>query len=221
MTGRPFLAIVRRALAGDVAFVVKTVEGRLGPVTLASTDQHLLRKCPCPIWLRRPGDLPTPRRIVAAIDAGDPEEAPLNDRILATATHLAALDGAPLHAVHAWQAHGETLVRRWSSEPGRRAAAEHYIRAVRARHAGALHAAIGAENTEISPELVEGPPSEAVPRAIERLGADLLVMGTVGRTGVPGLIIGNTAEDILNATSCPIVTVKPPGYVSPIQQAAD
>jgi nucleotide-binding universal stress UspA family protein len=48
------------------------------------------------------------------------------------------------------------------------------------------------------------------------MGVDLLVIGTLVRTGIPGLIIGNTAEDVLNAVDCSVLTVKPPGYVSPL-----
>lgn len=225
--GKPFLEIVRLALAHDLDFVVKTVER--GMALLASTDQHLLRKCPCPVWLRRPGDPPLPRRIVAAIDAGETAQAGLNGRILATAARLAVLGGAPVpvHAVHAWEAPGEAMVRRWAAGPDGLTAAEGYTRAVRERHESALRAAIadaveaagGAMGGIAPPEavLVNGPAREAVPAAVERLDADLLVMGTIARTGVPGLIIGNTAEDILNAVACPIVTVKPPGYETPVR----
>jgi len=41
-------------------------------------------------------------------------------------------------------------------------------------------------------------------------------MGTVGRTGIPGLIMGNTAESILNNIGCSVLAVKPPGFVSPV-----
>ncbi|MDZ7712715.1 MAG: universal stress protein [Rhodovibrio sp.] len=65
--------------------------------------------------------------------------------------------------------------------------------------------------------VVRGNPRSAIPRMVGELGADLLVLGTVARTGVPGLIIGNTAEDVLNSVDIGIVAVKPPGYVSPVQ----
>ncbi len=41
-------------------------------------------------------------------------------------------------------------------------------------------------------------------------------MGTVCRTGIPGLIIGNTAERVLDSVKCSVLTVKPAGFVSPI-----
>ena len=41
-------------------------------------------------------------------------------------------------------------------------------------------------------------------------------MGTVSRTGIAGLIIGNTAETILRSVRCSVLAVKPEGFVSPV-----
>ena len=45
---------------------------------------------------------------------------------------------------------------------------------------------------------------------------ELLVIGTVGRSGIPGLLIGNTAEQVLAEVTCSILAFKPAGFVSPI-----
>ena len=45
---------------------------------------------------------------------------------------------------------------------------------------------------------------------------ELIVMGTVARTGIPGLLIGNTAETILQRVDCSVLAVKPDGFVSPV-----
>ena len=45
---------------------------------------------------------------------------------------------------------------------------------------------------------------------------DLIVMGTIARTGIPGLFIGNTAESILQRVDCSVLAVKPDGFVSPV-----
>ena len=42
-------------------------------------------------------------------------------------------------------------------------------------------------------------------------------MGTVGRTGIQGVLIGNTAETILSNVHCPVLTTKPEGFVSPVR----
>jgi len=64
------------------------------------------------------------------------------------------------------------------------------------------------------------PRSMDVPEAIIKLAKnnaiELLVMGTVCRTGLAGLIIGNTAEKVLSEVNCSVLTVKPEGFVTPV-----
>ncbi|MEW8584193.1 MAG: universal stress protein, partial [Candidatus Thiodiazotropha sp.] len=64
---------------------------------------------------------------------------------------------------------------------------------------------------------VKGEPSTVIHQISDRLNADLIVMGTVGRSGIPGLFIGNTAEEVLQNTRASILAVKPPSFVSPVQ----
>ena len=45
---------------------------------------------------------------------------------------------------------------------------------------------------------------------------DLLVLGTVARTGIAGYVIGNTAEAVLSQVTCSVLAVKPEGFVSPV-----
>ena len=52
---------------------------------------------------------------------------------------------------------------------------------------------------------------------LEKLDIDLLVMGTVCRTGIPGFIIGNTAESMIHTVNCSVLALKPQGFVSPVE----
>jgi nucleotide-binding universal stress UspA family protein len=52
---------------------------------------------------------------------------------------------------------------------------------------------------------------------VQREHVDLLVLGTVCRTGVPGFLIGNTAERILNQGNCSVLTGKPDGFLTPVK----
>ncbi|MBT8362313.1 MAG: universal stress protein, partial [Deltaproteobacteria bacterium] len=45
---------------------------------------------------------------------------------------------------------------------------------------------------------------------------DVVVMGSIGRSGIPGFLIGNRAEKILSNINCTVLTVKPDGFISPI-----
>lgn len=72
----------------------------------------------------------------------------------------------------------------------------------------------------ISPKIhfIQGHPRIDVPKFAEKNHADLVVMGTVARTDLPGLFMGNTAESILNQLDCSVLAVKPQGFVTPVIQ---
>ena len=46
-------------------------------------------------------------------------------------------------------------------------------------------------------------------------------MGTVARTGIAGFFVGSAAEGILNQIDCSVLTVRPPGFVSPVALEGD
>ncbi|UUI62888.1 universal stress protein [Aeromonas salmonicida] len=54
------------------------------------------------------------------------------------------------------------------------------------------------------------------PKMAAKLNIDLVVMGTVARTGIAGVIIGNTAESVLSQLNCSVFAIKPKGFVSPL-----
>ena len=56
--------------------------------------------------------------------------------------------------------------------------------------------------------VLEGSPHEQVPRAARRARADLLVIGTHGRTGVSKLLRGSVAERLVRFSPCPVLTVR-------------
>jgi nucleotide-binding universal stress UspA family protein len=51
-------------------------------------------------------------------------------------------------------------------------------------------------------------PSEAILRSAEKIGADLIVMGTRGLTGLKHVVLGSVAERTLRLAPCPVLTVK-------------
>lgn len=54
-----------------------------------------------------------------------------------------------------------------------------------------------------------GKPTTEILRLAERIGADMVVMGTHGRSGLAGMFIGSVAEKIVRHANCPVVCVKP------------
>jgi universal stress protein E len=57
--------------------------------------------------------------------------------------------------------------------------------------------------------VLEGRADIAIPNIANKIDAQLLILGTVGRTGLSGAFIGNTAEHILANMNCDILTLKP------------
>ncbi len=63
---------------------------------------------------------------------------------------------------------------------------------------------------------MKGAPGDKIPELAQQLNVDLVVMGTVSRTGIEGFFIGNTAEKILHNVDCSVLTVKPETFKCPI-----
>jgi nucleotide-binding universal stress UspA family protein len=60
-----------------------------------------------------------------------------------------------------------------------------------------------------------GIPSERIEAVAGELGADLIVMGTHGRTGLEHVLIGSTAERVVRTASCPVLSIKAGGDKPP------
>lgn len=227
--GIQFLEVIRAVLRGGHDLVIKPAEDPEWLERLfGSEDMHLLRKCPCPVWLMKPGEKSNYQCIVAAVDfdPADPDtvDRGINREIVELAVSLALSDFASLHLVHAWDAPAVNLLRMWSDDP--EAAVAGYLETERTRHrigieslSRKLRQEIGDETCDyLSPRfhLINGAARKVIPQVAAEVQADLMIMGTVARTGIPGLIIGNTAESILDQLRCSVLAVKPPGFVSPV-----
>jgi len=218
LEGPPETAIIKEILKNhhDLLMVSSTNDGDRG-----TTRMRLLRKCPCPVWVAGPKRLTKRMRILAAVDAlpGDEARAELNGKILATASLVARACGGELHVVNAWRALGESLRRpsRFARYRGEIAA---HVRETRTHHSKELDAALKQANVSL-PErqvhLVKGEAGEVIPKFCNAHKVDLLVLGTVARTGLSASLIGNTAETLARSIECSMLAVKPDGFVSPIR----
>lgn len=234
LLGSPFLEIIHEVLRYHCDLVITTPEPQDWlDRFFSSDDMHLLRKCPCPVWFIKPDGAKTYRRIVAAVDVADdypPDELKtrhaLNREILDMASALALSEFAELHIVHAWEATGESAMRGvFLHTPEEKIAA--YVEQVRQQHAANLDTFVNEMSNALGPQamdylkpqihLVKGNARKEIPLLVKSIDADLVVMGTVARTGIPGFIMGNTAETILSQIECSVLAIKPPGFVTPVK----
>ena len=57
-------------------------------------------------------------------------------------------------------------------------------------------------------DVAAGPPAETIVHFAHEHGADLIVMGTHGRTGLSHVLLGSVAEKVVRLAPCPVLTVK-------------
>jgi nucleotide-binding universal stress UspA family protein len=230
LIGKPFIEVIREVLLNERDIVVKPHENATGLRLAGGTDSRLLRKCPCPVWIINSADVQGYQQILVALDfePDNPENEPLNRQLVDMAASVALSEFAELHLVHAWRLEHEGVLR--SPRSGlSRTDVDQMVQQEEDRRrrwlTGLVEDWAAPQGEEVAnylrPQfhLIRGHAQDVVPRCARDLGAELVVMGTVGRTGISGLVIGNTAEKILNNIECSVLAVKPAGFVSPVTAA--
>lgn len=64
--------------------------------------------------------------------------------------------------------------------------------------------------TPVEVHVKEGDPASTILELADEVHADLIVMGTTGRTGLARILLGSVAEEVLRHARCPVLTVKGP-----------
>jgi nucleotide-binding universal stress UspA family protein len=216
LTGIPFLEIIREVISKDHDLVIITPEGKseFKDMLFGTTTMNLMRKCPCPVWAIKPSEEVRFSRILAAVDP-DPshkESHNLNGKILEMASSLAEMQGSKLIVVHTWDFHirsgmlPQKAVDEMASE----------VKNMHKSWFDDLLKKFVPDLPESQRYMIMGEAGVEIPRFSREKQIDLIIMGTVSRTGIPGLIIGNTAEKVLYRVNCSVLAVKPAGFISSV-----
>jgi universal stress protein E len=212
---RPFEAVIDEVLKHDHDIVIKGTHehDKLKSVIFTPTDWHILRKCPCAVLLVKDHLWPEQGNIVAAINVGSDEDEhiSLNDKITVQANDLAKTINANVHLVNSYPG---TPVNISIEIPEFNAA--DYNNSMLKHHQDAMEAhsekyGIQKDNTHV----LEGLPEDVIQALADKLDAELVILGTIGRTGISAALIGNTAEHVIDRLNCDVLALKPDGYVSP------
>jgi nucleotide-binding universal stress UspA family protein len=200
IAGRPSKVILDRAREIPADLIVLGALRRRPAIDFGSTARAVLAKSPCPVWVQ-PGAVTKIGRILVPVDMSD--ESML---ALATARELAIRFQASVSALHAFDA-GRIVAVPWDGFP---TVAE--FQQVRAASFEAFEKAMadfdwGGVEHDVS--FVDGLPAHAI---LERSrDADLIVMGTHGRTGLASVLLGSVAYHVLKHTTRPVLVVRKPG----------
>jgi nucleotide-binding universal stress UspA family protein len=159
--------------------------------------------------------------VLAAVDVnpGIGANRELNKLILDLVTSLAEREGSEMHIVHAWSVPGEKSIRSGRIQM-HQSDRERYLAEIKKAHRewlSNLLAEFGLDRRSAKIHLLKGDPGNVIPRVAGKTNAELVVMGTVARTGVPGFLIGNTAEKTLSKLKCSVLVVKPASFETPVR----
>ena len=224
LQGVPFLEIIKTVLRDGHDLVMKGVGGATEARRLffASTDLHLLRKCPCPVWMMKSSAHRQYARVLAAVDPDphDPVRDALNKLVMELTISVSNQDQSELHVCNAWSLYGEDMLRHSAFAKSPTEKVDKLLRRERKNAEDMLNRLVlhyPDVDRKRQVHLVKGAARRVIPVFAHRKRVELLVMGTVGRTGIRGLFMGNTAEAILNQVECSVLAVKPPGFETPVQ----
>lgn len=196
--------LIERCQNQPVDAVLKT-GNRSETFLYTPTDWHLIRECPAPVMLVADAKWHQASPVLAAVDlsSANPVKQALNHRLIERGFYLAKALGTELHLVHAL--HTPTLLAELDMiHPATLHQAQQKVLLPKVEHL--------CNTWHLQPEnvhLVSGLAQDVIPRTASKIKADMVIIGTTGKTGLRARVIGNTAEKVLSALKTDVLAMKP------------
>lgn len=132
------------------------------------------------------------------------------ERVLEVAAHVAAGEGARVTLLHVTDAHGglSDAARVVPEGGGAPVGMARYARESALAELDRCARPLRDKGLTVESAFASGPVAPAILRAAEELGADLVVMGTHGRTGLAHVVLGSVAERVMRGARVPVLTVR-------------
>ncbi len=220
LSGKTSVEIIREVMRDRHDLVLRVAKGKDSRRSgfFGNTGIRLLRKCPCAVCLVTPATTPTFKHVLGCVETstGDPLDAELNDKVYELASSISRYHGGRFSIVHVWSLYGEQMLKdRMQPEQF-----QDLMNKNRDQVASLLDKFLkkhGSSVRESNVHLIKGEAPYAIARFVREQSVDLVVMGTVARSGMAGVIMGNTAEQILNRIECSVLALKPDSFICPIR----
>jgi nucleotide-binding universal stress UspA family protein len=204
--GKPFLEIIQVAKEKKVDLLAIGTHGRAGMdrVILGSVAERIVRKASCPVMVVRGRKYVGFKRIIVPIDLSD-----CSRKALEYAAATARAHSSKLTILHVYEgSFVEPYVNAANSEEEADEIMKEIERVNETKYDEFLKT-IDLSGVEYEKLLKKGiPETDIVETAMEKQ-ANLIVMGTHGRSGIKHILIGSTAEEVVRAVHCDIIIVKP------------
>lgn len=183
-------------------------QGVLDWIFHGSTTRGLLRNSSVPVWVTSPDYGCEMRKILVPVDFSS-----VSRDSVEFANKLAEFNGAERILVHFPDFSGE--ISAWRSPNSEEAVKEYRKEVFDAAHEK-IHRFLGDDADKWKVVVTQGDAARGTAEIAEREGVDLVVMGSVARTGLSGFVMGNTAEKMLSHLKSPLWVIKPNDWQSPV-----
>lgn len=213
------ISIIQYSLKNACELIIKAAtEYAMNKKGYGSLDMTLMRKCPTPVWIVK--DNSQNHNIAVAIEAQpDTEEgAELSEKLIKIAQSISQHYDTDFKIISCWNYDLEDSLRNNPWIKMEEEEIQNTKELVRQEDWNALLKLT--EDCAIPPSNIihiNGSPKDKIPEFTTQNDIDLLIMGSVGRTGIQGFFMGNTAETIIDNLNCSVLTTKPNGFISPVK----
>lgn len=197
-------AVIAFCKTSQADLLIKTV-GNNKYLLKSSTDWRLLRECPCPVMIATNKSWRKKANVLAAVDLASKSKTKqkLNDTIVEHAKNLAELTDSELHIAYSIKLPQALIdldiINSKDYVKNKKTELKPIIESFCECHS------INKDQLHIR----QGSPDRIIPSIANKLKVNLVVCGTVGRKGIKGKLVGNTAESILENLHTEILAIKP------------
>lgn len=197
----------------DLVIVGTRDPGFASRLLFGSTGLRLLRFCPCPVWVTKPDANWDDLEILVATDFSEVSQDALDIGVRA-----ARLTGARLRVLHVVP---HSTDRRMRHTGLRDDEIKAYYQSLREEAEQKMQEQLAQTDFRtveagVTLDVQEGPADMVILDTIDTHHIDLLIMGTLARRGLAGMLIGNTAENLLPQLACAILAIKPRDFECPV-----
>jgi universal stress protein E len=201
-------AIIDYAHDKNFDLIIKATQQEDGitAVIFTPTDWHIIRKSDIPVLMVKSHAWQANGHIICALDvlANSDEHKSLNTQLIQSSQNLGGIIGATVHLVNSYPG---TPINIAIELPDFDVHA--YNEAIKTQHEQrtlelATQHKINANHCHVR----EGLPDDIIPEVAKKIDAQLVILGTSGRTGISAALIGNTAEHVIDSLNCDLLTIK-------------
>ncbi len=183
--------------------VIKT-GNRSESFTYTPTDWHLIRQCAAPVMIVSSKKWKTNQCILAALDLNTDTSSKikLNNLVIEQAQQLSQITGQPV--IYCYCVSIPRIIDDLDLIDETKMFKSAKVKAL--EHFGKYYKKYGIDPKSI--KILRGSVNKTIYKTAHKLAADIVVIGTMGRKGIKGKLIGNTAEEVLHELKTDVLAIK-------------